>query len=723
MPIYKGVELPTRPTEGMKEEARRYEAWREEGYEGGTQVAAARANQILAGDYLSVDTVKRMHSFFARHEVDKEAEGFRPGEDGYPSPGRVAWAAWGGDPGQSFARRIVEQIERIDEQDRDQGVELEYRAATIENADVEERTMDLSVSSEFGVEREFGMEVLSHDDGAIDMSRLNNKAPLLLDHDMRQQIGVVEKAYIDPETRRLRATVRFGRNALANDVLQDVKDGIRTNVSIGYRILDMERMNDSSGTVVVRSWLPHEISVVSVPADPTVGFGRSIEKAAEKSETKTFIEVKTMSEINTDELKAQAAEAAKREFQQTAKEITALAVRHNRRDLADQAITDGLSIDQFRGMLLDSLPEGKPLERTAGDIDMSQKEVQQYSFMKAVRGLVNGSGLTGFEKEMSDEIAKRAGKEAQGFYAPDQFWSGLGKRDLTVGTDSAGGFLRPTDHLGDQFVDALRARTVLSNVGARFMSGLRGDVAIPKLAGGASAAFVGENSAVAEQNPTFAQVTMSPKTLGAFVDISRLLMIQSDPSVEQIIRDDLLNALAQKIEDVAIEGAGSNEPTGILETSGIGSVALGTNGAAPTWASIVNLVREVEQDNAAINANALRFLTNPKVKAKLSQTAKVGSTDSVTILDDPWASMYGYGMEVTSNVPSDLTKGTGSALSALIFGDFSQLMIGLFSTADILIDPYTGGSAGTVRIRVMQEVDTAVRHAESFAAITDMITT
>lgn len=255
------------------------------------------------------------------------------------------------------------------------------------------------------------------------------------------------------------------------------------------------------------------------------------------------------------------------------------------------------------------------------------------------------------------------------------------------------------------------------------MSGLKGDVAIPKLSAGASAAFVGENSAVAEQNPTFAQITMSPKTLGAFVDISRLLMIQSDPSVEQIIRDDLLNALAQKIEDVAIEGAGSNEPTGILQTSGIGSVALGTNGAAPTWASIVNLVREVEADNAAINANALRFLTNPKAKAKLSQTSKVASTDSMMILDEPWSSMYGYGMEVTSNVPSDLTKGTGTALSALIFGDFSQLMIGLFSTADILIDPYTGGSAGTVRIRVMQEVDTAVRHAESFAAITDMITT
>lgn len=722
MATYKGVDLDTTPTAGMREEAERGLKWIEEGSDAGTQTGRGRARDIAAGRDMSIDIVKRMHSFFARHEGNKTAEGFSPGEDGYPSNGRVAWALWGGDPGQSFASNLVERMSKIDENERDQaGIgEIQYREVQIDAGDIDGRTLDLSVSSEFGVEREFGMEVLSHDNDAIDLGRLNNQAPLLLDHDMRKQIGVVEKAYLDTTARRLRARVRFGKSDLAREILEDVKDGVRANVSIGYRILDMERQNDVDGTVKVSSWLPHEVSVVSVPADPTVGFGRSME-AAEPT-IKPKVEVSIMENHITEEMKQAAVEEAKRQFQNNAKQITDLAVKHGRRDLADKAITDGMGIDQFRGVLLDALPEGKPLEQSVGAVDMTAKEQRDYSFMKAVRGMVQGAGLNGLEKEISDEIAKRSGKEAQGFYAPDTFWAGMGKRDLTVGTNSAGGFLKPTDHLGDQFVDALRARTVLSGMGTRFMSGLKGDVAIPKLAGGSAAAFVGENSAVAEQNPTFAQVTMSPKTLGAFVDISRLLMIQSDPSVEQIIRDDLLNALAQKIESVAINGGGSNEPDGILQTSGIGSVAIGTNGGALAWSHIVDLVKEVEQDNAALNGGALRFLTNPKVKAALSQTAKVSSTDSRMILDDPWSAMYGYGVEVTSNVPSNLSKGTGSNLSALVYGDFSQLMIGLFSTADVLIDPYTGGSAGTVRIRVMQEVDTAVRHAESFSAVTDATT-
>jgi HK97 family phage major capsid protein len=197
-------------------------------------------------------------------------------------------------------------------------------------------------------------------------------------------------------------------------------------------------------------------------------------------------------------------------------------------------------------------------------------------------------------------------------------------------------------------------------------------------------------------------------------------MVQSDPSVEQIVRDDLLNAIAQKVEDVAIEGGGSNEPTGITGTSGIGSVAIGTNGGDLTWAAITSLVKEVEVDNAAINGNTLAYLTNPKVKSHMASTSKVASTDSVMLLDAPWDSLYGYRLAVTNNVPSDLTKGTLDPASAMIFGDFSQLMLGFFSTPDVLVDPYTAGSTGAVRIRVMQEMDVAVRHAQSFAACLDI---
>lgn len=753
MATYKGETIDLTPTEAMAEEAQRFLDWRAEGEKGGTDVAVARARQLVNRQELSPETVRRMHSFFSRHEVDKEAEGFSPGEDGYPSPGRVAWAAWGGDPGQSWARGKDASLDRIDADrshdsqptetdvksaaDNERSVDmneqeeniidtededysrfdrstLTFRASDAEMVDEDDRRVRMSLSSEEPVERSFGLEVLRHNDGAVDLSRMNSgHAPLLLDHDMTKQIGVVERTYLDQAERRLRAVVRFGKSALAREIYDDVKDGIRSNVSIGYQIREMEPKNERDGTVAISAWVPYEASIVSVPADASVGVNR----AAEITQPVIKKEVK-MTEVNHDEIRAEAAEAAKREFQKTVGEITSLAVKHNRRDLADQAIKDGLSVDQFRGVLLEAIGEGKPLEQAAGAVEMSAKEQREYSFMKAVRGVVNGSGLNGLEREVNDEIAGRVGRAARGFYAPDSFWSG--KRDLTVGTNSAGGFLKPTDHMGNEFVDALRARLVMNELGTRFMSGLRGDVAIPKLANGVSAGFVAENGATSEVNATFAQVTMSPKSLGAFTDVSRLLMIQSDPSVEQIVRDDLLNSIAQKIEDVAIEGGGSNEPTGITGTTGIGSVAIGTNGGSASWSTITDLVKEVEVDNAAINAGTLAFLTNPKVKSHLASTSKVASTDSVMLLEAPWNSLYGYNMAVTNNVPSDLTKGTGTGLSALLYGDFSQLMVGFFSTPDVLIDPYTGGSSGAVRIRVIQEIDVAVRHAQSFAACLDI---
>ena len=761
-----------KPTAAMVEEAKRGLEWRREHGRGGTEVGVARARDISNGKSLSEDTVKRMYSYFSRHEVDKQGEGFSPGEKGYPSAGRIAWALWGGDAGFTWSKGITEILkkdedERMiettetdevamseeletrhivnveendetvtivyakehDEQEVEEQVEevaveteerfdrstLTFRAVEVEATDEDDRRVRMSLSSEEPVERSFGMEVLEHTEEAIDMSRIaSGNAPLLKDHDMTAQIGIVEEAYLDRAERKLRAVVRFGKSALAREVYEDVKDGVVRNVSIGYIVKNMEQRGNN-GTVMVNQWTPYEASIVAVPADNVgAGIGRSAE-FVETIEVKKDIE---MTEVNKDEIRLEATEAAKREFQKTAQEITALAVKHNKRDLADKAIADGMSVDQFRGMLLEALPTGKALEQSAGAVDMSEKEVRNYSFMKAVRGLVNGSGLNGLELEVSDEIARKNGKEARGFYAPDSFWAG--KRDLIAGTDADGGFLVGTDHRGDQFIDALRSRLVFSDLGTRFLSGLKGDVAIPKMTAAATAGFVAENNAVAEQNQTFGQLTLSPKSLGAFTDMSRLLMIQSDPSVEAIIRDDLLNAIAQKIEQVAIKGGASNEPDGILETTGIGSVAIGTNGGAATWGSVVDLVKEVEADNAGLSADSMAYLTNSKVKSHLAQTAKVSSTDSVQILNDPWSSLYGYNMAVTNNVPSDLTKGTGSALSALVFGDFSQLIIGMFSSADVLVDPYTNSATGAVRVRVMQEMDLGVRNAQSFAAITDI---
>jgi HK97 family phage major capsid protein len=203
-------------------------------------------------------------------------------------------------------------------------------------------------------------------------------------------------------------------------------------------------------------------------------------------------------------------------------------------------------------------------------------------------------------------------------------------------------------------------------------------------------------------------------------------MLESVPAIEQIVQDDLLRSIADKIEYHAINGSGSSgQPTGILNNSDVNNldISAGTDVAALTWADITDLVKLVEEDNGVVNANTLGFLTNPKVKAKMANTVKVGSTDSIMLLNDPWNAIYGYKAEFTNNVPSDLDPGDGgSDASAMIFGDFSQLMVGLFGAPSIIVDPYSGSKSGDVTISVMQEVDVALRNAISFAK-TDEIST
>ena len=310
---------------------------------------------------------------------------------------------------------------------------------------------------------------------------------------------------------------------------------------------------------------------------------------------------------------------------------------------------------------------------------------------------------------------------------PDYAWRDdlyTAKRELTVGTNASGGFFAPSAQLGSEWIGALRGKMVLAELGMRTMSGLTTKVQIPKVSAGAAAAFVAESGAVADQTATTAQITLSAKTLGARSSVSRLLLLESDPSIEQIVRDDLVNAIAAKIQDVALEGDSGAEPTGDTKVSGIGSIAIGTNGGAPTWASVTGLVKEVEIDNANLNDATCGFVTNPKVKSKMANTARVSSTDSVMILNAPWDNLYGYPIRFTTDVPSDLTKGsTSGSCSAMVYGDWSQLILASWNASpDILVDPYSSSTDGTVQIIVFSEIDLAVRHAQSFAACLDYTT-
>ena len=624
-------------------------------------------------------------------------------------------------------------METMTNEERKKFEDLETRTFALEyeraEGEEDERRVSFSFASEEPVLRSFGWEVLSHKSEDIDLSFFESgRAPLLLDHDPTVQIGVIESARIDETAGKSRAGVRFGRSDLASEILQDVSDKIRTNISVGYQVTNLEKTDEQrDGVDVYRAnWFPMECSLVSIPADKNVGIGRAeiqqptIEKTNMEETAKIVTETPS---VDADKIRQETLAERSKEI----KEMQALGVRHNLRDFADECVHNGTSLFDFREKMLNKI-ESKPLSSVDDPVDIKPKEAQRYSFLRALncasRGDWSGGG---FEAEMSQEMAHKSGRQPQGFYVPDYAWRDdmySAKRELTVGTDASGGYFAPSAQLGSEWIGALRGKMVLADLGMRTMSGLTTKVQIPKVSAGASASFVAESGAVSDQTATTAQLTLSAKTLGARSSVSRLLLLESDPSIEQIVRDDLVNAIASKIQDVALEGSASNEPTGVTKVSGIGSIAIGTNGGAPTWASVTGLVKEVEIDNANLNDATCGFVTNPKVKSKLANTAKVSSSDSVMILNAPWDNLYGYPIRFTTDCPSDLTKGsTSGTCSAMVYGDWSQLIMASWgSSPDILVDPYSSSTDGTVQIIVFNEIDLAVRHAASFAACLDITT-
>ena len=614
------------------------------------------------------------------------------------------------------------------------------RSLSVERAmvDAEARTVELAFASETPYDRWWGTEILDCAQTSIRLGRLVAGGPLLMDHDSRDHVGVIESVQIGAD-RVCRAVVRFGKSARAEEVFQDVLDGIRRNVSVGYMIHEAKLVETSEDKDIYRvtDWEPFEVSIVSVPADASVGVGRSADEESpvevieqpdpvedNETETESTEEIKstegviTMSDINIDQIRADAV----KEEQKRASEIQAMGehfARFGADKIAAECLRNGDTVEATRAKIMEKI--GAQAMPTA-EIGLSEKEARSFSFMRAINALANpgdrkAQAEAAFERECSDAFAGKNGRSAQGFFVPVE----VQRRDLEVSTanSSTGGKLVATDLVS--FIDALRNKMVVTGLGAQMLSGLVGSIAIPRQTAGATAYWVAESGAPTESQQTIDQVTMNPKTVGAFTDISRKLMLQSSIDVEAFVRNDLATVLALAIDLAAINGSGSNnQPTGILATSGIGSVAGGTNGAAPTLANMIDLETAVSVANADVGS--LAYLTNAKVRGKLKQTFKNATYGDVPVWGDG-NMVNGYNAAVSNQVPSNLTKGTASGVcSAVLFGNFADLIIGQWGALDLMVDPYTNSTSGTVRVVALQDVDVAVRHAESFAAMKDALT-
>jgi len=407
-----------------------------------------------------------------------------------------------------------------------------------------------------------------------------------------------------------------------------------------------------------------------------------------------------------------------------------------------QADTDIKRRDKF--IAEGGQPETRAM-KTDPAIGMSAKEVQRYSFVRAIAAAADQATNprawkdAQFELECSQAQAEKLGMKPQGFFVPEDvvmarsvqraYRPGVGwqyqdlRADFTTGA-GVGGDLIATDLLTASFINLLRNQMMVLRAGARTLAGLTGNVAIPKQTGGATAYWVTEGNAPNESAQVIDQVALTPKTCGAWTDITRKLLKQSSLDVEAFVREDLSRTVALAIDLAALTGvSGNDEPNGVLNTVGIGAVFAGgaaidgtnADGAVPVWADIVNLETEVATDNADIGS--LAYMTNAVVRGYLKQKPKVAGTDARMIwADDATAPLNGYPAYVTNQLARNLTKGAAIDLSAMIFGNWSDMLIGLWGGMDVLVDPYTGGTAGTVRVIVLQDVDVAIRNAQSFAA-------
>lgn len=357
---------------------------------------------------------------------------------------------------------------------------------------------------------------------------------------------------------------------------------------------------------------------------------------------------------------------------------------------------------------------GQPVGTGDRHLDAALSRVGLGDVIRASMGATDHAA--GLAREASTEMERRSGRKAQGMFwhmsAPTE------SRVLTTGIPAGGpgSNIIPTDYRPDLFIDRLRNRTRVRALGATMLSGLSGNLIIPRRKASVTSGWVAENAALAAVDPEFDQVTMTPKHAGVITEYSRNLLLQSSPDVEQLLRNDMALVLAETLDSAAIRGTGaSNQPRGILSTSGIGSVAMGTNGAALTFDAVADLMGAVDD----ANGEGTGFLTNTKVrraaaKVKDSMLQPLGLT---TVFQ-------GMTPAVSNIVPSNLVKGTsGAVCSALIYGAWSDLLIGMWSELDILVNPYesTAYAKGNVQVRAMMTVDIAVRQPASFAAIQDIL--
>jgi len=597
------------------------------------------------------------------------------------------------------------------------------------------RTVQLAFASETPYQRWWGIEILDCSAASIRLARLLAKSPLLFGHDDKDHLGVIESVQIGAD-KVVRAVVRFGKSARAEEKFRDVVDEILSQVSVGYIVHaaksegaasneDGEVEMEDNATYRITDWEPFEISFVTVAADVSVGVGRSAELSPVSATavpltppvTPPILKKELTVSTPTPEIVAapaapaiQSQDTGARDAAQRTqiKELLAIGDQFssfNGAALAREAVEKGHSVDQLRSLIMNAMTAKQTTQAT--HLDLSKSEQKRFSIFKAIRALTDKSWKGAeFELECHNAILKRTGlPEAvhSGFYLPMD----IQKRDLTVASPTGGGNLVATDLQASSFIDLLRAQSRVAQLGATMLPGLVGNVSIPKLTGAATAYWLtNEATGITESQQTFGQLAMAPKSLGAYTELSRLLMLQSTPAAEGLVMNDLARVLALAIDLAAFEGPGTGgAPTGISATAGIGSVIGTTIGLA----AITEFQTDVASANALTTGSA--YITTPAVAGLLKQRQAFASTNTPL-----WEGSVLEGMVGGFNA----TTSTQLTAASMIFGDFSQVVIGEWGMLEIALNPYANFTAAITGIRAIQSVDVGIRQAAAFSRATSI---
>lgn len=610
-------------------------------------------------------------------------------------------------------------------------------------------TVRLSVSSETPYFRSYmwdarkrdyisGYEVLGHADGEIDTSMMKDGL-IIQDTHHGDQIGLMR----NPEIKdgKLSGEVEFCCGERAQEIMRDAIAGLRRNMSVGYRVKEYRLVGEADdGEPIYRAvkWTPHEASFVNVPADPAVGVGRSrIEPDGGIPAVVTHKETKAMNPEQVVEC-FRLAKAGNVEHA----EVDAL-IKSGKGFDEIRADLEG-KVEAYQKELLEKAEKAAakpempaPSARGAIVDERTQREIRRaYNLSNVLRALAGDTSVDiGFEREISDEIVEKTGrKAAQGIIVPDFIRAAANASDggLTLGTPAfntdtgAGGIAGiggtgkstiATNLLAGSFIEALRDALVLTGAGMQTLSGLTGDIAIPK-GGKVTAAWItAENGDASKTNPTFGQVQATPHTVGAYTDITRKLLLQSSIDVQGFVVRELVYAIAYALENAAFNGTGSNgQPKGLA--SQIAQTEAFTAGA-PTLANLLNMVAKIDEANGNIGPQT--FVGRPSVWAILAGTIDwtavngEGGVGGVTsgryLLDAATNTMLGHRF-VKSNLAPE---------KQLLFGDFSQLMLCLWSGTDIVVDQYSNCTKGALRVVALQDADFIVRQPAAFAKGTSLL--